>query len=209
MSIKDSLMMMAIAVAWLPFSSYAQGQSLFERCEACRVNPFTNNVARSRGDLLVVLINESTDVENIDERTLERSGTSTLNGGVNYGLTGNLGTQIGTSTLGQTGNQSRAFNGDSEFRSARQLQDRFTVSVVDVLPNGNLLVEGHRKILLQGDVRTLQLSGVVRNLDLLPNNTVNSQLVGNLNIRLLADGQEDEFGRQGWLGRKLNKVLPF
>ena len=184
-------------------------QSLFERCDGCQINQFSNVVAKNRGDLLVVMINESTDVENIDERSLERTGSSALNAGVNYGLTGNLGTQIGTANLGQNGNQTRNFNGDSEFRSERQLQDRFTVSVIDVLPNGNLLIEGRRKIFLQGDTRVLQLTGTVRGVDVLPNNTVSSQLIGGLDIRLIADGPEEKFSKQGWLGRKLNKVLPF
>lgn len=184
-------------------------QSLFERCNRCQINPFSSVVARSRGDLLVVLINENTDVANIDERTLERTGTSAFNTAVNYNLTGGLGTGIGTGNVGQSGNTSRAFNGDSEFRSARQLQDRFTVVVVDVLPNGNLLIEGKRKVFLQGDARTLQLTGTVRAVDVLLNNSISSQLVGNLSIRLLADGPEEQFSKQSWLGKRLNKWLPF
>ena len=184
-------------------------QSLFERCDKHRISPVTNNVARSRGDLLVVLINENSDVENIDERSLDRAGSSALNGALNYGLTGNLGTQNGNANLGQSSNQTRSFSGDSEFRSERQFLDRFTVTVIDVLPNGNMLIEGKRKVTLQGDARTLQLTGVIRNIDVLPNNVVSSQLVGNLQIKLLADGTEEEIGKQGWLGRRLNKWLPF
>lgn len=195
------LPLVIVPVAW--------AQTLFERCSDCRVNPFTNVVARSRGDLLVVLIRENTDVENIDERSLDRTATSALGGAVNYNVTGGLGTGIGTGNVGQTGNSSRSFNGDSEFRSERQLQDRFTVTVVDVLPNGNMLIAGKRRVLLQGDVRTLQLTGTVRAVDVLPNNSVSSQLIGNLDIRLLADGPEEEFSKQGWLGRRLNRWLPF
>ena len=187
----------------------AQAQSLFERCRTKNLNPYLNVVARGRGDLLVILINENTDVENIDERSLDRTGNSTLNGTLNYGLTGNLGTQLGTSSLGQTGNASRNFTGDSEFRSERQFQDRFSVTVIDVMPNGNLLVEGRRRVTLQGDTRTLQLTGVIRNVDIQPNNVINSQLVSNLEINLLSKGPEDEFGKQGWLGRRLNRFLPF
>ncbi len=187
----------------------ANAQSLFERSDQCRLSPVVNNVARCRGDLLVVLINESSDVENIDERSLDRTGTSQVNATLNYGLGGNLGTQNGSSNLGQQSNQIRAFTGDSEFRSERQFQDRFTVTVMDVLPNGNMLIEGRRKVSLQGDTRTLQLTGIVRNFDVLPNNIVSSQLVGNLQIRLLADGPEEEVGKQGWLAKRLNKWLPF
>ena len=131
-------------------------QSLFERRDLTRMEPFTNYVARARGDLLVVLINENTDVENRDERSLDRQGSSSSNAGLNYGLTGNLGQQQGAGSFGSSSDGARAFTGDSEFRSERQFQDRFTVTVVDVLPNGNMLIEGKRNVVLQGDKRTLQ-----------------------------------------------------
>ena len=83
------------------------------------------------------------------------------------------------------------------------------MTVIDVMPNGNLLVEGRRRVTLQGDTRTLQLTGVIRNVDIQPNNVINSQLVSNLEINLLSKGPEDEFGKQGWLGRRLNRFLPF
>ena len=198
-----------ISALLLSVAAQAPAQSLFERCDSCQINPFSSVTARSRGDLLVVLINENTDVENIDERTLERTGSSAFNTAVNYNLTGGLGAGIGSGNVGQTGNSSRAFNGDSEFRSERQIQDRFTVVVVDVLPNGNMLIEGKRKVFLQGDSRTLQLTGTVRAVDVLPNNSVSSQLIGNLDIRLLANGSEEEFSKQSWLGKQLNRWLPF
>ncbi|MEM9412982.1 MAG: flagellar basal body L-ring protein FlgH, partial [Planctomycetota bacterium] len=190
------LICLLVAFATIP-GGHAEAQSLFERSGTRNLNPFMSVVARERGDLLVVLINENTDVENIDERSLDRLNSSTLNGGLNYSLTGNLGTQIGTSSLGQTGNATRNFSGDSEFRSERQFQDRFSVTVIDVLPNGNLMVEGRRKISLQGDGRTLQLTGIIRNIDIMANNTINSQLISSLEIRLLADGPEEEYGKQG------------
>ena len=186
-----------------------EAQSLFDRCDQNSISPVLNNVARNRGDLLVVLINESSDVENIDERSLDRTGTATLNGAVNYGLTGDLGVGNGTGSIGQTSDQSRSFTGDSEFRSARQFQDQFTVTVIDVLPNGNMLVKGKRKVTLQGDSRTLQLTGIIRKIDVLPNNVISSQLVANLEIKLLAEGTEDEISKQGWLGKRLNRILPF
>ena len=184
-------------------------QSLFERSQFSQFDLVTNNVAIARGDILVVLINESTNLQNLDETSLERQGTSSLNGALNYGLTGNLGSQLGTSNFGQSSNSERTFEGDSEFRSDRRFRDRFAVTVVDVLPNGNLLVEGRRRIFLQGDTRTLQLSGSVRQIDILPDNIINSQMVANLEIRLLGDGPEQEFRTQGWLGRRLNRLLPF
>lgn len=194
---------------WFLLTTQCIGQSLFEKRDERMMHPVANFVARDRGDLLVVLITESTDVENRDARTLDRQGSSNTSAGLDYGLGGNLGNQGGTGSIGQSTQGARAFSGDSQFRSERQLQDRFSVVVADVLPNGNMLIEGRRKIWVHGDERTLHLTGIVRNLDVLPNNTVSSQLVANLNIRLVAKGTEDDISKQRSWGRKLNRWLPF
>ncbi|MGB7346364.1 MAG: flagellar basal body L-ring protein FlgH [Pirellulaceae bacterium] len=187
----------------------ASAQSLFERRSVNQVDQYRNYAARSRGDLLSILINESTDVENRDETSLDKSGSSTANAGVDYGLGSDLGNATGNGDFGKTSSSSRAFSGDSEFRSARQFSDKFTVTIVDVLPNGNLVVQGERAISVQGDERHLRLSGIVRQFDVLPNNSVPSYMVANLKIELDAQGAEQSFTKQGWFSRRVNRLWPF
>lgn len=187
----------------------AVAQSLFERRSANQIDQYRNYAARQRGDLLSVVISESTDVENRDERTLDKSGNSNIAGGLSYALGGGLGGAVGDGSLNQSSSSRRGFSGDSEFRSERQFMDRFTVTVIDVQPNGNLIISGRRNISVQGDARTLQLSGVVRQVDLLPNNSIPSRLVANLDIRLTAKGTEQQFGKQGAFSRRMNRLWPF
>ena len=187
----------------------ARGQGLFERRSPNQIDQYRNYAARNIGDVLTILINESTDVENRDERSLDKTGSSSFDGSLNYGVGGGLGTAIGNASLGDATSSAREFTGDTEFRSERQFADRFTVSVVDVLPNGNLVVLGIRSITVQGDTRELQLSGIVRPLDVLGGNLVSSRLVANLKIMLEARGAEESFNSQGWLSRKVNRFWPF
>ena len=187
----------------------ANAQSLFERRAANQVFQYRNVAARQRGDLLSIIIQESTDVENRDERTMDKTGNSDITGGLSYSLNGGIGTTAGDGALNQSSSSRRGFTGDSEFRSARQFMDRFTVTVIDVQPNGNLIVSGERNIVVQGDSRKLRLSGIVRQVDLLPDNTVPSRLVANLDIRLSAKGPEQAFGKQGFFSRKINRLWPF
>ena len=197
------------AMVALCMSESTLAQSLFERRSPNQVDQYRNFAARRKGDLLTVLITESTDVENIDARTLDKDSSTSVAGTVGYGFGGGLGTGVGSGTIDQTGATSRAFSGDSEFRSERQFLDRFTVTVADVLPNGNLIISGRRNIAVQGDNRILTLTGVVRSVDLLADNSVPSRLVANLNIQLDGKGPEQKFVNQGWLGRRLNKKWPF
>ncbi len=184
-------------------------QSLFERRSANQIYQYRNLAAKQRGDLLSVVIEENTAVTNRDERTMDKTGNSDITGGLSYSLGGGLGSTVGDGTLNQTSSSRRGFTGDSEFRSARQFLDRFTVTVIDVQPNGNLVVSGERNIVVQGDSRKLRLSGIVRQVDLLPNNTIPSRLVANLDIRLSAKGPEQAYGKQGFFSRKINRLWPF
>ena len=189
--------------------SNANAQTLFESRHPKQFDQYSDIAARKVGDLLIVLINENTDVENKDARQFDKSGNASLNATLDYGFSGDLGGGAGGGSFGQTSNSRRGFTGDSQFTIERQFQDRFTVSVVDVLPNGNLLISGKRQVVVQGDARVLKLSGIVRAVDVLPGNMVSSQLISNLSIQFEAEGPEQSFTKQGWLGRSMNRIWPF
>lgn len=197
------------AAAVLSFTGELQAQSLFERRSANQIDQYRDYAARNVGDLLTVLINESTDVENRDERSMDKSGNSAFNAALDYGLGGSLGSTSGDGSIGSSTSSSRGFSGDAEFRSARDFTDRFSVTVTDVLPNGNLVIVGKRKISISGDDRELVLSGVVRQYDVLPNNSIPSHLVANLKIQLKPNGPEQAFTKQGWFSKRFNRFWPF
>lgn len=203
------LLTLALGLPCLVAVQPTQAQSLFERRSPLQIDQHRSITATRKGDLLTVLINEATDVESVDNRSLDKSGSSSVGGDLSYGLGGGLGGAEGTGTLSQSSSSARNFSGDSEFRSERQFTDRFTVQVIDVLPNGNLVVAGKRNMAVHGDTRKLTLTGVVRTFDLLPGNTVPSNLVANLNISLEGKGPEQKFVKQGWFSRKINKLWPF
>lgn len=184
-------------------------QSLFQRRSARQVGKFLDPVAKRRGDLLMVVVNENTNLENRDERSMDKTGNSTGNATFGYGFGGGLGTGEASGDINHQTSMQRGFSGDSEFRSQRRFLDQFSVMVTDVYPNGNMRVVGYRSINIQGDSRQLQLSGIVRFVDVLPNNTVASQLIANLKIELVGRGPEQKFGKQGILARKLNRIWPF
>ena len=103
----------------------------------------------------------------------------------------------------------RQFNGSAQLTSDRSFTDRITVTVVDVMPNGNLVVEGYRSRVVAGEQRMLRVTGIVRPTDIGAQNTVQSQFMANFRISYLGRGPESSFVNQSYLGRAMNLLWPF
>lgn len=170
---------------------------------------FYDTQARHVGDLLTVVVREDSNVSNQDNRGLGKK--TSLKSLFKFGAKadGGFSSQASNSELDTSLESDRNFDGKSSFRSQRAFADRVTVTVIDVLPNGNLVFRGCRKIHIEGDDRTLVVTGIVRAFDVSPDNTVNSRLVSDLQMKYEGRGAEESFIRQGWLGRTANKVWPF
>ena len=183
--------------------------SLWRRRSPQHAYVFEDSRARRTGDLLTIIINESTEVDNSEDKTLRKSSDAqaVMNLAGNSG--GGFGTGAASYNLDLGGNSSRNFNGRASYSNTRELADRITVKVVRVEPNGNLCVEGHRTIKIAGEARMLSISGVVRPIDIGPDNTVSSRFVANMFTEYEDGGAERTFTRQGWLGRAINWSWPF
>jgi flagellar L-ring protein precursor FlgH len=79
--------------------------------------------------------------------------------------------------------------------------------VSDLLPNGDMVVEGVREIEINGDRQIVVLTGVVRARDIDPSNVVMSSVIGQLRIRYFGRGLIKDNLKPGWLIRALNKVF--
>jgi flagellar L-ring protein FlgH len=99
------------------------------------------------------------------------------------------------------------FKGAGTTTRTTELSATLTARVVEVLPNGNLVVEGVREVDINGDRSVVVLTGVVRTADILPGNVVPSTQVGQLRIRSLSQGLMHDSLTPGWLVRILNKVF--
>ena len=82
-----------------------------------------------------------------------------------------------------------------------------TARVKEVLPNGDLVIEGIREVDVNGDNQVVVLTGVVRPVDVAQNNLVSSTLVGQLRIRSIGRGLIKDSLSPGWLMRILNKIF--
>lgn len=183
--------------------------SLWGRRRIGHVNLYRDTQAHRAGDILTIVITENTNITNRDQRQMNKDSKSGSTLGFTSTTTGDLGVAAANANIDHETSAEREFNGNSRFSSARGFTDRVMVRVHSVLPNGNLWVAGTRRIVVEGDERYLYVSGIVRPLDVLANNTVQSQYVANLRLNYVATGTESKFTKQGWLNRKLNRLWPF
>ena len=205
----NRLLFVVVAAMFLPKSLCAQykcqGIPMWERRDPHHVSLFRDTSARLVGDLLTVIIQESTDVGNRDQRAMGKSSDASYD--FNVASAGTSGGASGNFDIGN--NSSRNYGGNSSYTVERDFSDRMTVRVTRVLPNGNLLIAGRRQQLVTGEMRTLCLKGVVRAMDISAANTVRSQYVADLEMCYEGDGPDSHFTNQNWGGRIFNKIWPF
>jgi flagellar L-ring protein precursor FlgH len=97
----------------------------------------------------------------------------------------------------------------ANLRQADGLQLRVGATVVDLRPNGNLVVEAHRKVQWNNEIAEASLSGIIRRQDVLPNNTVLSEDVAELMLDVRQQGHIRDSWRRGWLWLFLDRHKPF
>lgn len=99
------------------------------------------------------------------------------------------------------------FNGSGGTTRTTQLSATLTARVVEVLPNGDLVIEGVREIDINGDRNLVVLTGVIRPIDIGQANVISSSRIGQLQIKALSQGLIKDSLSPGWLIRMLNKVF--
>jgi flagellar L-ring protein precursor FlgH len=110
-------------------------------------------------------------------------------------------------TLGlDSGNK---FGGTGSNTSSNDFISTITVTVIDVYPNGNLLVSGEKQLGLKDGEEFIRFSGVVNPNTVTGANTVQSTQVADARMEFKANGFLDSANVMGWLSRVFLNVLPF
>ncbi len=104
---------------------------------------------------------------------------------------------------------SSSFEGKGSTTRATTLQTTLTARVIDVLPNGNLVVEGMREVRVNNENQIVYLSGIVRPEDISRGNVVPSSAVAQMVVRVHGRGAVSQPLKPGWLYQILSGILPF
>jgi len=173
-----------------------------------------DDTAKRRGDSITVVIAERSTIANDTNRKLEKKDerTATMSGTFDPAklFAKPLGKNIFTfPSLDYTSDAETKFDGKSNYGSDNSLTDQVTVTVQDVLPNGNLVVAGNRVRDVEGDRQTIKVSGIIRPSDVAFDNTVSSTKVANFKIAYSGKGSAKQYTRPGWLARLIDLFNPF
>lgn len=181
------------------------------------VRLFEDLKARRVGDILTVVLNEETNAEKEATTDVSKSSTSTITNPTILGASPEFSLPkftplSATQDLSLETNLSsdHSLGGSGEADQNHILTGNITVSVVEVLPNGNLIIRGEKRVTLNNGVEYIQLSGIVRPIDILANNTVLSTQVADATINYTGEGAIADSNRNGWLARFFNSpFMPF
>ena len=183
-----------------------QAASIWARRDSNMKTLYADDVARNIGDVLTIKIQEDSKVDNKAKRDLQKETdrSSAFNGELNIDHI--LPSIPGFTMSAATANELKS---KADFKDERSFEDSVSVVVIDILPNGNLVVIGTRDRNIAGDIQTIEVSGIVRTSDIAFDNTVKSEQVANFRIVSVSGGVSAPYTQPGWLGRLFDVVWPW
>lgn len=162
--------------------------------------------AHAVNDIVTVRVVESITGAGTADSSLDKKGSGSASVSHLFGVEGKLPKSIDPTALAALDHQT-AFKGGGSTTRTGELTATMTARVAEVLPNGDLVLEGVREIDINGDRQIVVLTGVVRPADISSNNIVLSTQVGQLGIRYFGQGLMKDNLKPGWLIRILNKIF--
>ncbi len=166
---------------------------------------FEDRRARGVGDTIIVTLNERTDASKSSGSNVNRSGDIGFSvPNIAFGASP-ISLLRGTALEAESSN---TFDGKGASSSNNDFTGTITVTVIEVLPNGNLLVSGEKQIGINQGQEFIRLSGIVNPINIL-GNTVSSVQVADARIEYRANGYIDEAQTMGWLSRFFLSISPF
>jgi flagellar L-ring protein precursor FlgH len=164
---------------------------------------FEDPRARLRGDIITIAINEKNTASRTSSSSASKSNDVKAAVPTVTGLPGKFlqGADLKASS-------SNDFSGKGDTANSNAFAGSITVTVVDVLPNGNLLVAGEKQIGINHNLEFIRFSGVVNPVTLQAGNIVESTKVADARLEYTGKGYIDEAQRMGWLSRFFLTFLP-
>lgn len=164
---------------------------------------FEDRRARAIGDVLTIVINERTQAGK------QASSNASKTSAVDSSISAVAGLPLKTfQGLGVNAEASTEYDDESKLDSSNTFSGSVTVTVVEVLPNGNLVVAGEKQIGLDKGTEYIRLSGVVQPDTIQAGNTVSSTKVADARLEYRTSAKFDTAEVMGWLGRFFLSFIP-
>ncbi len=168
------------------------------------LNLYSDRRARDVGDLLTINLIENTNAQTSATTQVDKTSEITL---AAPNIAGAPLTYHGRDLLSASVEGDRGFNGNGRSAQSNRLQGSVTVTVIQRLPNGNLVVQGQKNMRLNQGDELVQIQGIVRAADIAPDNSIPSSKVAEARIAYGGRGAIAQSNSMGWLGRFFNSPI--
>jgi len=163
---------------------------------------FENVVAHRVGDTVTIILSEQTAAQ----KSSSTSTSKDTSVDIPAPLFGGSPLTIGGKEISASMENSRSFEGSGDSSLSNRLQGNITVTVAKRLSNGNLVVRGQKWIEINQGREFVRIQGVIRPLDIQPDNTIASYKVADASIAYGARGALADANRPGLLSRFFNSI---
>ena len=178
--------------------------------DAAPTSMFADKKAHRVGDIVTVVIQENNGTTRNNNTTTSRTSgvDSTISSMIYPATVSGLLTKGGQlPTVSLSGKNT--FNGGGQIANQETINAQIAVKVIDVLPNGNLVIEGRRHTAFSGEKQDAVLRGTIRYDDISANNTVFSYNIADASIQFVSHGTITDSQNKGWFNRIWDKINPF
>lgn len=166
---------------------------------------FTDPRALSPGDILTVRISINDRARFKNESDRQRTSSRSLGGAIEYEWDG-----VGSEgSLDGAVNSSTATAGDGETKRSEDLELSIAAVVMEVLGNGNLVIQGSQEVRVNAELRILTIGGIVRPVDIGPQNTISYERIAEARISYGGRGRLTEVQQPPYGQQIMDWVLPF
>jgi len=188
-----------------PVSQQENNGSIYQA--ATGVSLFEDTKARRVGDILTVVLVEQTDAKKSGDTSINKSNETSIANPTILGQSVTINPMTGFPlaagdwNLGFGMTSGNKFGGDYASNQSNQLSGNITLTVAQVLANGNLVVQGEKWIGINQGEEYIRVRGLVRPVDITPSNTILSTQIADAHISYGGTGATADANKVGWLAR--------
>lgn len=183
----------------------ARAESLWPASGTGARSMFADRKASAKGDILTIVVAESAVASSSQSKKSSRESSlqDSISKFIFSGLGAHGGEMPGIATSGKSSQ-----SGGGDVNNSQSISSRAAVLVTDVLPNGNLVIEGVRVVTFSGETQYVVLHGLVRPDDIARDNSIISTNIADARVEFYAEGALTDAQKRGWLSKVYEKLRP-
>jgi flagellar L-ring protein precursor FlgH len=205
---KIAIILFVLLILTLLSMPSANADSLFNSRGSCL---FKDHRARTVGDIVTIIVVETTSAKNEGSskfsKKVNMKGGVTIEGFLDYLLPSPKFFDPIQPLKELDIDPEEKFDGAGETESQNEFKTHITATIMEILPNGNFVIEGRKNIKVNADKQDVTLRGVIRPEDITPSNTVLSSLIADAEIFYTGDGPVSRRSKPGILSKIFNWVF--